>query len=154
MFDAIKAMFTQHRGDPGAEDDPRHALQVAACVLLLEIAHADDEFTEEERRNIEEALVRHFDLPPAAAGELMALAETQRRETADLYPFTSRINASYDDGQRLLLFEILWRIVYADGRLSEREDYLLRKLAVLLQLRPGYLAEARKRAEGQGRTSA
>lgn len=150
IFDAIKAMLSKHQGaDPAA--DPAHALQLAACVLLLEIAHADDEFTDQERRHIEEALARHFALPPDAAAELMTLAETQRRESADLYPFTSRINASYDDGQRLLLFEILWRIVYADGRLSTREDYLLRKLAVLLQLRPGYLAEARKRAEGDGR---
>jgi hypothetical protein len=36
--------------------------------------------------------------------------------------------------------------VYADGTLSEHEDYLTQKLAVLLDLRPGYLAEARKRA--------
>ena len=36
--------------------------------------------------------------------------------------------------------------LYADGELAKHEDYLMRKLSNLLQLRPGYLAEARKRA--------
>jgi uncharacterized tellurite resistance protein B-like protein len=56
------------------------------------------------------------------------------------------ITREYDEGQRLLLSELLWRVVDADGVLSEHEDYLTQKLAVLLDLRPGYLAEARKRA--------
>ena len=46
-----------------------------------------------------------------------------------------------------MLMEPLWRVVYADGVLSEHEDYLTQKLAVLLDLRPGYLAEARNRAQ-------
>jgi uncharacterized tellurite resistance protein B-like protein len=121
-------------------------LQVAACALLLELAHADDEFSAEERRHIEEALARHFGLGPEAAVELMALAEDRLGEAVDLHQFTSVIARHYDEGQRLVLAEVLWRIVYADGELSRHESYLMRKLANLLELRPGYLAEARKRA--------
>ena len=123
-----------------------HDLQVAACALLLELAHADDEFSDGERRHIEEALARHFDLGPEAAVELMALAQDRLGEAVDLHQFTSVIARHYDEGQRLVLAEVLWRIVYADGQLSRHESYLMRKLANLLELRPGYLAEARKRA--------
>ena len=56
------------------------------------------------------------------------------------------INRHYDEGQRLVLAELLWRIVYADGRLSSHEDRLARKLAILLELPAGYLSEARARA--------
>jgi len=38
-------------------------------------------------------------------------------------------------------------VVLADGKLSDRETMLARTLANLLELRPGYLAEARRRAE-------
>ena len=48
----------------------------------------------------------------------------------------------------MVLAELLWRVVYADGELSRHEDYLARKIANLLDLRPGYLSEARNRARG------
>ena len=130
----------------GATQTDDQRLRVAACALLLEIAQADDEFSDEERHHVEEVLQRHFDVPAEEAHELMAVAEVQRREAVDLYQFTSVITTHYDEGQRLLLAELLWRVVYADGELSKHEDYLMRTLAILLDLRPGYLAAARKRA--------
>jgi len=148
MLDSIKLFFAR-QPEPSAAasaDAPDQRLRIAACALLLELAHADDEFTADERRHIEEALGRHFDLPPETAQEMMTLAEQERRESPDLFQFTSVINSSYDEGQRMVLIEVLWRVVYADGKLSQHEDYLMRKLANLLELRPGYLAEARKRA--------
>jgi uncharacterized tellurite resistance protein B-like protein len=149
VLNALKSFFASHADQPAAAsaEAPDQRLRVAACALLLEIAHADDEFTADERRHIEEALVRHFDLPLETARELMALAEEQRRISTDLYQFTSLINANYDEGQRMVLTEVLWRVVYADGKLSQHEEYLMRKLANLLELRPGYLAEARNRAQ-------
>jgi len=136
--------------DAGPSGTPGHDLQVAACALLLELAHADDEFSGGERRHIEEALARHFGLGAEAAVELMTLAQDRRGDAADLHQFTSVIARQYDEGQRLVLAEVLWRIVYADGELSRHESYLMRKLANLLDLRPGFLAEARKRVAPEG----
>ncbi|MGH7726416.1 MAG: TerB family tellurite resistance protein [Candidatus Eiseniibacteriota bacterium] len=140
--------FRPAAGNPGAtgKDSAEHRLQLAACALLLEVAHADDTFTSEEQLHIEEALARHFALDPAETRELMALADERRREAIDLHQFTSLINEQYDEGQRFVLAEILWRVVHADGQLSGHEDALMQKLARLLDLRPGFLAAARKRA--------
>jgi uncharacterized tellurite resistance protein B-like protein len=152
MLDAIRRLVTG-KGDPAAErpaaETEAQRLHVAACALLLELAHADDEFTDDERGHIEEALVRHFDLTPEAARELMVIAEERRVASTDLYQFTSVIRDNYDEGQRMVLVEILWRVVYADGRLSSHEDYLIHKLASLLDLRPGYLSVARRRATSE-----
>ncbi len=131
---------------PGGKDSREHRLRLAACALLLEVAHADDTFTADERAHIEDALSRHFALDANETKELMALAEERRREAVDLHQFTSLINEQYDEGQRFVLAEILWRVVHADGELSRHEDALMQKLARLLDLRPGYLAAARKRA--------
>jgi len=151
MLESLRSFFSRHAEHPGASasaETEAQRLRVAACALLLELAHADDDFAPEEKRHIEEAMVRHFDLPIDVARELMDVAEERRREATDLYQFASLVNASYDEGQRMVLVEVLWRIVYADGKLSKHEDVLMRKLANLLELRPGYLAEARRRVTG------
>lgn len=153
MLEAIKRALAgrpaQAPDGPAAGQDD-NGLHVAACALLLELAHADDEFSAAERRNIEEALARHFGLGAEAAVELMTLAQDRLGQATDLHQFTSVIAKEYDEGQRMVLAEVLWRVVYADGELSRHESYLMRKLANLLELRPGYLAEARRRVVPEG----
>lgn len=150
MLDAIRSFFASHAAPsvsavPAGADRP-DPVHVAACALMLELAHADQEFTDEEQGHIREALERHFALPAETARRLMALAEQERRQAVDLYQFTSLIVEHYDEGQRMVLAEVLWRLVYSDGRLARHEDHLMRKLACLLDLKPAYLAEARQRA--------
>ena len=148
MFEAIKRMLAGEPSAPGPDDSdesPEERVRVAACALLLEVANADGEFSNEERVLIEEALARHFDLAPDAVRELMAHAAARQREAIDLHRFTALIAEHYDEGQRMTLAEVLWRVVYADGKLSEHEDYLMRRLGRLLDLRPGYLNAARSR---------
>lgn len=156
MLKSIKQFFGNHLALEAAADQAAEApgaaeerVRLAACALLLELAHADQEFTDDERRHIEEALTRHFALPLDRARELITLADEERRRATDLYQFTSLITAHYDEGQRLVLAEVMWRLVYADGELAKHESYLMRKLSNLLELRPGYLAAARKRAVEQ-----
>ncbi len=148
MLEAIKrALFPPTAAPEAPSAGPGdHDLPIAACALLLELAHADDEFSPEERRHIQEALARHFGLGAEASAELMTLAQDRLGQATDLHQFTSVIAKQYDEGQRMVLAEVLWRVVYADGTLSRHESYLMRKLANLLDLRPGYLAAARKRA--------
>ena len=147
MLDALKSLFASHpKSDAALPTGRPGGLQVSACALLLEVAYADQEFTPDERQHIEEVVTRHFDLDEESARKLMAVADEARRESIDLHQFTAVITQHYDEGQRMVLAELMWRVVYADGKLSEHESYLARKLANLLDLRPGYLAEARHRA--------
>ncbi len=137
------------RGREG-DDAERKRLHVAACALLLELAHADDQFSDGERGHIEAVLQRHFGLDNATALELMKLAEEERSNAIDLYQFTSLIRKSYDLGQKTLLAEIMWSLVLSDGQIAHHEAYMLRKIANLLDLEPGYLSAARKRAADGG----
>jgi uncharacterized tellurite resistance protein B-like protein len=146
MLDAIRRFLSGTGGTEARPDgDPEEELRVAACALLLELAHSDDTFSPEEQRLIEESLGRHFALSPEEARGLMTLAEERRRESVDLHEFTRIVSRRYDEGQRMVLAELMWRVVDADRELSRHEDALMRKLASLLDLRPGYLAAARKR---------
>ena len=78
--------------------------------------------------------------------ELIQLADEERTRSVDLYQFTSLMTMSYDEGQRMVLAEMMWGLVYADGTVAKHESHLMRKLSQLLDLRPGYLAEAKQRA--------
>lgn len=149
MLNSIKSFFSQNvMPSEGAapEDGSNRKVELAAAALLLELAHADEKFTEDERKHIQQALMRHFDLPREHADELMKLAEAERKESVDLFQFAGLIAQNYDEGQRMVLAEVMWGVVHADGELSKHEHYLMEKLSKLLELRPGYLAEAKKRA--------
>lgn len=149
MLDSIKSFFAakvKPEEVPGGSGGMDARIRLAACAMLLELAHADDEFSDEERAHIREALGRHFALSDEEARELMALAEQERRESVDLFQFAGLINEQYDEGQKMVLAEVMWGVVHSDGELSGHEDYLMTKFSRLLELRPGYLAEARRRA--------
>lgn len=137
--------------DAGSEPGPEE-LRIAACALLLEVANADDFFSAGERSHLRGLVRRHFGLKSEAADELIVLAEDRRRESVDLWGFTSLIRTHYSTGQKLVLAEAMWGLVLADGELAAREDYIMRKISQLIGLETGYLAEARKRIElGGGR---
>ena len=151
MLDAIRQFVSERllKGDSPADADAPAGttpVQLAACALLLELAHADGEFSTEERSHIERTLVRHFGLDDATAAELMRLAEAERAESLDHYQFTRLIAAEYDLGQKMVLAEVMWGVILADGKLSDHETHLVRKLASLMDLAPAYLAQARKAA--------
>jgi len=168
MRDSIREFFNRQMGlgpagDGGAsrfdldvddadaieEGEDRHRLHVAACALLLELAYADEQFSEDERSHIEAVMRRHFDLDEDTAQQLIALAQMERDQAIDLYQFTRLIRESYDLGQKTLLAEIMWGLVLTDGEIAHHEAYMLRRIANLLDLEPGYLSTARRRASGQ-----
>ncbi len=159
MLEAIRNFFSSSMS-PQPEAEPAAAkkdIRLAACALLLELAHADDEFTDDEKQHLEAAVRRQFGLDGNEAERLLELAEEARAEAVDLWQFTNLIAENYSTGQKMVLAEIMWGLVYSDGDLASKEDYLMRKICNLLRLEPGYLAEARKRAtdvEGDGSMNA
>ena len=152
MFNTVRRFVSQHLSSadhaPRSADAPPEAdpVQLAACALLLELAHADGEFSTEEREHIERTLVRHFGLDAAAGAELMRLADAERERSIDHFQFTRQITASYDLGQKMVLAEVMWGVILADGKLGDHEAYLVRKLAHLMELEPAYLSQARRSA--------
>ena len=151
MLQAIKNFFTSSMS-PAPQTEATAAskdIRLAACALLLELANADDEFTDDERQHLESAVRRQFGLEDEEAAKLIELAQEARAEATDLWQFTNLIAENYSMGQKMVLAEVMWGLVYSDGDLASKEDYLMRKICNLLRLEPGYLAEARQRFQGE-----
>ena len=148
MLDAIRSLFaTPKTSTPGSSTPPDvDPVHLAACSLLLEVAYADGVFSPEERAHLEQVLERHFSVPATSGHGLIELAEKERRRSIDHFQFTRVINERYDVGQKMVLAEVMWGLVLADGQIAEHEHYLTRKIANLLELEPGYLSAAKARA--------
>lgn len=152
ILDAIRSFLSKTTpidtpaGGGGATAD---AVHVAACALLLDIAYADGEFTVPERTHLEGVLARHFSLSAEDGRALIELCETERKKAVDHFQFTRVLRENYDIGQKMVLAEIMWGLVLADGEVADHEHYLTRKIANLLELEPGYLSTAKAAAQAR-----
>jgi uncharacterized tellurite resistance protein B-like protein len=151
MLDTLRKLLGGAPETARAADTQKPAgapdVRLAACVLLVELANVDGEFSAVERQRILEILQRHFGVDAAGAEQLMHEAAAAGRKSVDDFSFTRQVVRDYDLGQRMVLAELMWQVVLADGNVAGDESYLMRKFANLLNLEPAFLSEARKRTE-------
>src|SRR5260221_14779871 len=127
------------------EDDYR----LAASALLVHAAAIDGEVSPVGRDKLHAVIRRRFELDEAATNELVAEATAAEHEAVDLYHFTSLINRSLDEAGRRRVVEMMWEIVFADGRISEFEDNLLWRAADLLRISSRERIELRRQVGGR-----
>lgn len=128
------------RSEPEQEAQRVH---LATCVILLESASIDDEFTTEEKDHIVEVLQQRFALSEEEAHDLMAEAHEIRAESHDLFRFTTQINQNFSVPEKIEILEEVWRIIYSDGLLDGHEDHFAHKLRNLLNLNHPQMIEAK-----------
>jgi len=85
------------------------------------------------------------------AYELIELSHEELKGSVDLWQFTSLINENYSPEEKIQLIELVWKVVYADGRLDMHEDYLVKKVAHMLNLRHGEMIDAKLKVLGRSR---
>jgi uncharacterized tellurite resistance protein B-like protein len=123
-----------------------HALRLATAVMLVEVMRADSRFHATEREAVHAALREKFALSDDETARLAELAEVTARDATDLFAFTSRIDERFDQAQKTRMIELMWRVAYADGHLSEDERHVLWRVADLLHVPHGAYVHARMRA--------
>jgi len=141
MLNHIKSLLG---GGPAREPAREHErIQVATCVVLLEMAHADEEFHAMEQTLVRDLLQRKFEISDQDVTELIEYARVQRQQSLDLFQFTRLIKEHFSRSEKLEMMDALWRLIYADGVLDKYEDYLVRQVATLLGLAHGEMIEAK-----------
>ena len=146
MFEAFRnfvAEFVDGGKHPNQFADNDYRL--AAAALLVHAAAIDGDMSASERDKLHAVVKRRFTLDDARADELIDRATQAENEAIDLYHFTSRLNRSLDEASRARVVEMMWEIVYADGRRGELEDNLLWRAADLLGVSPRERIELRER---------
>ncbi|MGD0418549.1 MAG: TerB family tellurite resistance protein [Xanthobacteraceae bacterium] len=146
MFASFKSFVSDFVGGEKhpsqfADNDYR----LAAVALLVHAAAIDGDMSQRERDKLHSVVKRRFNLDDALADELIDKATQAEHEAVDLYHFTSLLNRTLDEAGRARVIEMMWEIVYADGRRDELEDNLLWRAADLLGVSPRQRIELRQR---------
>lgn len=146
LFDSM--LLAPH--EAGAADRAHH-LQLAAAVLLVEVMRADARCGPAERLAVVRSLRETFALAEQDTRDLVALAEEASRTANDFFQFTSVINDSFDQDEKVRMVQALWRVAYADGLLQAEENHVISRLAELLHVPHGDSIAMKMRARDERR---
>jgi uncharacterized tellurite resistance protein B-like protein len=106
--------------------------RLAATALLIHVVSLDGEPSANEKRKLHSLIETRFNLDPGTADQLIASATRAEGDAVDLYRFTSVIMREVDEAGRLRIVEMMWEMVFADGKVTEFEDNVLWRAADLL----------------------
>jgi uncharacterized tellurite resistance protein B-like protein len=123
--------------------------RLAAAALMIHASTIDGTANVAEQDKLRAVLKSRFALDDAATDELIASATQAEHEAVDLYHFTSLINRTLDEDGRRGIVEMMWEIVFADGRVSEFEDNLMWRAADLLGVSSRERIALRRRIAGE-----
>lgn len=155
MFDKLREFITDVVS-PSAEHQSfdETGYKLAATALFIHVISLDGEPSEMEKRKLHELIETRFGLDPGTADKLIASATLVEGEAVDLYHFTSVIMRSLNDEGRLRIVEMMWELVYADGRVSEFEENVVWRAADLLAVPSRDRIELKRRVAEAARQSA
>ena len=145
MLDIVKRFFSKTESETAKNIDQatEHDVRVAACALFVEMARIDEKFTEAEMNTILSIVQDRYGLSREHADALVAEADKELDKSVDLWQFARLINENYSIDEKIEIIELLWRMVFVDGKMDRYEHYLMNKLKNLLRLSHDQLIAAK-----------
>jgi len=130
MFDRLLALLSAPpaptRDTVGAPFDRR---EIAVVALLVELAQSDRALGSTELETVERIVRERFGLDAATAGRLIAAARAELDAALEDWIFANAVREGFVARERLEIVELLWEVVYADGKLARLEESLMRRVA-------------------------
>ena len=102
--------------------------------LMIEAANTDGEVTQEELDKISNSLISVFKEDPKTVELSLTKAFKNRDNSKSLYYYTSKLNKSFSNEDKIKLIEVMWGIILADNEIHDFESNLIRRLAGLLYI--------------------
>ena len=148
LSDLLERAFGERAaGDPRAEPDRRHGVQVATALLLVEVERADFAENVTQRAATLRLLREHFGLSSHETALLVEQAAQTADHAASLHAFTRRLHEALTYDEKQAIVEMLWKVALADSELDKHEDHLVRKIADLLYVSHSDLIRIRNRVK-------
>ena len=106
--------------------------QLATTSLMILTAKYDGEFDEIEKAEILRMISDFYSFDKNKIDRIFETALSLTEKANDIHQFTSELNKSLNDDEKLSIIKMLWKIVIADGRIDDYENALIRKISGLL----------------------
>ncbi len=129
--------------------DVEHALRVATGVLLVEVTRADFFIDPAEKLRLRELLEQQYNLSAQELDALLEEAEAGADRMVSIQHVTRLLNEHYDHAMKRRVVEMMWQLVYADGKKDHYEEHLIRQVADLLYISHSEFIQARHKAEAE-----
>ena len=154
MFEKLRefiADVVSPSDQPQQFDDTGYRL--AATALMIHVISLDGEPSAIEKDKLHSLIETRFGLDPGTADRLIAAATLVEGEAVDLYHFTSVIMRAVDETGRVRIVEMMWELVFADGKVSEFEENVVWRAADLLGVSSQERIELKRRSAGSAAAS-
>ena len=147
MINLLKNILNSQDSDQEKEDNKNLEL---LCGLMIEAAYTDGRIDESDLQNIKSSLINVFGEEPNNVELVLDAAIKNKNNAKSLHYYTSFINKNFSEENKLILIEVLWKIVLSDGEVHDYESNLIRRLAGLLYISDVKSGNAKKRALDRG----
>ncbi len=114
--------------------------------LLIECAKGDYDFSDQEILKIKDLIKKKLKIDKSKINLIFDKALEMVEENVELYSLTKDIRDNFDKEEILQIFEYMWSVVLADGKIDDFEAALISKLVGLFHLTGKESAEAKKKA--------
>ena len=148
MLKELKSLWADLAGNETPAPFNESDYRVAAAALLVHVASLDGDLSDADREKLRELLKSRFELDADRTDELIDAAIAADQDAVDFYSFTHVLMRALDEAGRRRIVEMMWQMVYIDGRVNEFEDNVIWRVADLLGISNRERIELRRQVSG------
>ena len=142
MLPFLKKFKKEH----STEDISDNEKNILITSLLIECAKGDYDFSDQEILKIKDLIKKKLKIEKSKINLIFDKALEIVEENVELYSLTKDIRDNFNKEEILQIFEYMWSVVLADGKIDDFEAALMSKLVGLFHLTGKESAEAKKKA--------
>ena len=142
MLPFLKKFKKEHN----AENISDNEKTILITSLLIECAKGDYDFSEKEISKIKDLIKNKLKIGQSEINSIFDKALEMVEENVELYSLTKDIRDNFSKEEILEIFEYMWSVVMADGKIDDFEAALMSKLVGLFHLTGKESADAKKKA--------
>ena len=142
MLPFLKKFKNEHSTNDVSDNEKN----ILITSLLIECAKGDYDFSDEEISKIKDLIKKKLKLDQSKINLIFDKALETVEENVELYSLTKDIRDNFNKEEILEIFEYMWSVVLADGKIDDFEAALMSKLVGLFHLTGKESADAKKKA--------
>ena len=142
MLPFLKKFKNEHSTNDVSDNEKN----ILITSLLIECAKGDYDFSDEEISKIKDLIKKKLKLDQSKINLIFDKALETVEENVELYSLTKDIRDNFNKEEILEIFEYMWTVVLADGKIDDFEAALMSKLVGLFHLTGKESADAKKKA--------